>query len=477
MNILFATSECHPFIKTGGLGDVAYALPKALKKLGHDVRVIMPKYKDIKHEYKDKMVHVSDHYFQVSWRSQFCGIEKLEMDGITYYFVDNMYYFDRPGAYGYDDDGERFSFFSEAVIQSMERIGFIPDILHVNDWHTAVIPLLLKVKYSWLRAYDRIKTVLTIHNIKFQGIFGYDKLGDYLGLGDSLMTDDGLEFHGNINFMKGGINFADYVTTVSPNYANEIKYAYFGENLDGLMRRIEYKLVGIVNGIDYEINNPKTDKLLEFNYDKDSLDLKKMNKAALQRELSLPQKDVPLIGMVSRLTEQKGMDIIEYALNDLLHRDVQIVIQGTGDKKYEDSLRYFHNVFNDRFRAEIKFDPKLAQRIYGSCDLFLMPSRFEPCGLSQMTSMRYGTVPIVRNTGGLSDTVEPYNKYDNTGVGFVFNNFNAHELIDAVDKAIETYYDKDRWNDLVKRGMSLDYSWNKSAKEYESVYERAMNLW
>lgn len=476
MRILFATSECHPFIKTGGLGDVAYALPKELTKLGHDVRVILPKYQEIKQEYKEKMTHVSDWYMNLAWRTPFVGVEELKHDGITYYFVDNMQYFDRPGPYGYDDDAERFAFFSEAVIQAMERINFIPDILHVNDWHTAIIPLLLKVKYNWINSFRQIRVILTIHNIKFQGIFGKEVLGNVLGLGDSLFTDEGLEFHGAINYMKGGINYADYITTVSPTYANEIKFSYFGENLEGLMKRIEYKLVGIVNGIDYDVNNPETDKALPYNYNCLNLEKKKQNKRALQKELSLPERDVPLIGMVSRLTEQKGLDIIDYALNELLQKDIQIIIQGTGDKKYEDSLKYFHNLYNNNFRAEIKFDPQLAQRIYGSCDLFLMPSRFEPCGLSQMIAMRYGTIPIVRNTGGLADTVDAYNKYENVGVGFVFNNFNAHELIGAVDRAIEAFYDRDRWNDIVIRAMELDYSWEKSAKEYESIYKSAMNL-
>lgn len=476
MKILFAASECHPFIKTGGLGDVAYSLPKALKKLGHDVRVILPKYRDIDEKYKKDFKYRTHFNVNISWKNKYCGIEELILDDIHYYFVDNMEYFDRPGAYGYNDDGERFTFFCEGVIRAMENIDFIPDVLHVNDWHTAIIPLLLRVKYSWINAYSKVSTILTIHNLKFQGSFGYDALHGLLGLGDSLMTDEGLEFFGGINFMKGGINYADYVTTVSPTYSHEIKYQYFGEHLDGLMRRIDYKLAGILNGIDNDLNNPKTDKYLSKQYDFKTIKNKAINKEKLQEELGLPKRDVPLIGMVSRLTEQKGLDIITYALNDLMKRDVQIIIQGTGDKKYEDSLRYFHEVYQDKFKGEIRFDQTLAQRIYGSCDMFLMPSRFEPCGLSQMISMRYGTVPIVRHTGGLVDSVEPYNKFENTGTGFAFNNFNANEMIDAIDKACEAYRDKKAWKGIIKRDMEKDFSWDVSAKQYEDIYFKAMSL-
>lgn len=476
MKILFASSECHPFIKTGGLGDVAYSLPIALKKLGHDVRVILPKYKSIEDKYKSKLKKITDYKVYVGYREQYCGIEELELNGITYYFVDNMYYFDRENAYGYLDDGERFIFFSEAICTSMERVGFVPDVIHLNDWHTSIVSLLLKTKYSWVNAYKNIKSVLTIHNLKFQGVMPYEALGDLLSLGDSFMVDEGVEFFSCINLMKGGINYSDFVTTVSPTYSEEIKYPYFGENLDGLMRRIDYKLTGIINGIDYDLNNPMTDKLIYNNYDINSLYNKRKNKEKLQKELGLPVKDVPLITMISRLTEQKGLDIIIYALNELLKNDIQIVIQGTGDKAYEDALKYFDNIDHEKFRVINKFSPKLAQKLYAAADLFLMPSRFEPCGLSQMISMRYGTVPIVRATGGLKDTVEPYNKFDETGLGFSFNNFNAFELVDAVKKAIETYNNKDSFLKLQKRCMAADFSWDISAVEYEKVYNAVINL-
>lgn len=470
MKVLFVTSECHPFIKTGGLGDVAWSLPRALKEEGIEVAVILPKYTQIPSRYRDKMKHVAHFTVNVSYRQQYCGVESLKIDGIIYYFIDSMYYFDREGTYGYIDDGERFSFFSQAVIEAMEKISFIPDVLHCNDWHTAIIPLLLKVKYSWIEAYQDIKTVLTIHNLKFQGIFPFEALGDLLSVGDSVMVDTGVEYYGNVNYMKGGINYADWVTTVSPTYAREIKYPFYGEGLHGLMSRIDYKLTGILNGIDTKINDPSTDQFIPFNYSLKDLSGKKLCKRALQDELGLPQKEVPLIGIISRLTDQKGFDILAKGLEELLNQELQMVVVGTGERKYEDMFNYFAFQYPEKISSQIKFDLGLAQRVYAGCDMILVPSQFEPCGLTQMIAMRYGTVPIVRETGGLADTVIPYNQYTKKGLGFTFANYDAFDLKDAVYRALYVYQDQNAWQDIVRADMAADHSWLRSASEYEAIY-------
>ncbi len=472
MKVLFAASECHPFIKTGGLGDVAWSLPRALKKMGVDVRVILPKYSGIPEKYRFNMKYLVDFTVPVSYRQQFCGVDEYEIDGIKYYFIDNMYYFNRNGLYGYMDDGERFSFFSQAIIEAMEKIDFIPDVLHVNDWHTSVIPVLLKAKYSWINAYRDIKTVLTIHNLKFQGVFPYEVLGDLLSLGSSYMLDSGFEYYGNVNYMKGGINYADFVTTVSPTYADEIKYPFYGEGLHGLISRVGFKMKGILNGIDTEINDPSTDKFIQFNYDVDNLGLKYENKKALQKILGLPEKNVPLISMVSRLTDQKGLDILSPALEELMHKDLQMVVVGTGEAKYEDTFKYFSWKYPDKMSAQIKFDVKLAQEVYAGSDMILIPSKFEPCGLTQMIGMRYGTVPIVRETGGLKDTVIPYNKFTGEGLGFTFANYDTYDLIQAVNRALEAYGNASEWENIVVSDMETDNSWEKSAKEYLNVYNK-----
>lgn len=472
MKILFAAGECHPFFKTGGLADVASALPKEIKKQGHDIRVILPLYKELKEEYKDRLEHVTDFIVAVSYRKQYCGVKKLELEGMTYYFIDSMYYFDRDGLYGYIDDGERFSFFSSAVLEALERIDFIPDVLHVNDWHTAIIPLLLKVKYHWINSYRKIKTVLTIHNLKFQGIFPFEVLGDLLNVGPDVMTDDGVEFFGNVNYLKGGINFADFVTTVSPTYADEIKTEFYGENLHGLMNRISFKLKGIINGIDTDINNPETDKIIPNNYSYENLEGKRKNKEELLEELGLPKSDEPLIAIVSRLTSQKGLDILAYGLEELLNNDIKMVVLGTGEARYENMFKHFQWRFPEKISSKILFDGKLAQRIYGGADMILVPSLFEPCGLTQMIGMRYGTLPIVRETGGLKDTVTPWNKYTNEGTGFTFSFYNHMDLLGAIDRALEAYSDKNIWERLMKNAMEKDFSWKGPASDYIDIYKK-----
>jgi starch synthase len=477
MKVLFVTSECHPFIKTGGLGDVAWSLPRALKEEGVEIAVILPKYSQIPNRFKIKMKHVTNFTVNVSYREQYCGVESLKMDGITYYFIDNMYYFDREGAYGYIDDGERFSFFSQAVIEAMEKIKFIPDVLHVNDWHTAIIPLLLKVKYQWIEAFRDIKTVLTIHNLKFQGVYPFEALGDLLSIGDSVMVDDGVEYYGMVNYMKGGINYADWVTTVSPTYAREIKYEFYGEGLHGLMARVDYKLSGIVNGIDVKLNNPATDTFIPFNFSTKDLSGKDRCKKALREELGLPQWEVPLIGIISRLTDQKGLDILAPVLEELLNQELQMVVVGTGDRRYEDMFHYFAAKYPNKISSQMRFDLGLAQRVYAGCDMMMVPSQFEPCGLTQMVSMRYGTVPIVRETGGLKDTVIPYNEYTGKGLGFTFTNYDSEDLKNAVYRALYVYRDqKDAWRKIMLAGMKADHSWTRSAREYEAIYRDIIEM-
>lgn len=476
MKILFVASECAPFAKSGGLGDVLWSLPKALADADTEVAVMLPKYAQIPAEYREKMVHVTDFTVNVSYRRQYCGVDSLEIDGITYYFIDSMYYFDREGLYGYIDDGERFAFFSQAVIESLEKIGFIPDVLHVNDWQAAIIPLLLKVKYSWISSFRDIKTVLTIHNLKFQGIFPREALGDLLSIGDSVMTDDGVEFFGAVNFMKGGINYADWVTTVSPTYAEEIKYPYFGEGLHGLMYRVEHKLTGILNGIDTELNDPATDRHLPYNYSAKNLAGKKKCKKALQNELGLPVSDAPVIGIISRLTDQKGFDILSWGLEELLQNDLQFVVVGTGEHQYEEMFKYFAWKYPEKLSSQIRFDAGLAQRVYAGSDMMLVPSRFEPCGLTQLIAMRYGTVPLVRETGGLKDTVTPYNPITGKGLGFTFQTYDGLDLKGCVERALGVYGDSKAWKKLVLADMAADFSWQKSAGKYRTIYENITEM-
>lgn len=470
MKLLFAASECYPFVKTGGLGDVAASLPKELIKNNIDVRVIIPKYGDIAPKYKDLMQHKKDFYFYVGWRNQYCGIETLEYEGITFYFVDNEYYFKRPGYYGYYDDGEKFVYFSKAVLEAIKAIGFKPDVIHCHDWHTSLIPFLLRNLYNDI-FYQNIKTVLTIHNLKYQGVFGKEVLNDLLGIGNEYHHSDCFEFHGAVNFLKSGIISADKVTTVSPTYSEEIKYAYFGEGLDGVLKKYENKIQGIINGIDYEVFNPETDEHIYKNY-RDAYKVKTYNKLTFQKENSLPEsKDTPLISLVSRLVEQKGIDLIEAVIHEILSMKVQLVILGTGDYKYEAMFKNLVWQYPDKVRIFIEFDEGKSRKIYAASDMVVMPSRFEPCGITQMIAMKYGAVPIVRGTGGLKDTVISYDQNFEEGTGFVFENFNAHDFLFTIQKAVRIFDDKEQWQRIFNNAVNKDFSWSKPALEYFSIYQ------
>jgi starch synthase len=480
VKVLYVTSECWPFAKTGGLGDVSYALPKALKKEGVDIRVIMPMYNEISNFLKQQMKEVAVFNVQVGWRNQYCGLLELEYDGVTFYFIDNKFYFAREGElaylYGYGDDAERFSFFSRAVLDSLGKIDFYPDIMQINDWHTGMIPLLLKEKYSHLKEYKNIKTNYTIHNLQYQGVFPSRVLGDVLDLPYHYLHNGDVEYYGGVSFMKAGIMFADKVTTVSKTYAEEIKSSFYGEQLDGLLRAQSYKLQGILNGIDYDINNPRTDNDIFVNYDINTLDKKAENKVRLQKILGLEvNPDVPMIGIVSRLVSQKGMDLISYIMPEIMREDLQIVVLGTGEHQYQSMFNYYNSHFPKKMSANITFDSSLAQQIYAASDMFLMPSLYEPCGIGQMLAMRYGTLPIVRETGGLKDTVEPYNKFTNEGNGFSFTNYNAHEMLYTIQRALSVYKDKDTWNVLMKNAMQTDNSWSKSAQVYINTYKEMLD--
>lgn len=477
MKVLFATSESYPFVKTGGLGDVAYSLPKALKKLGTDVRVIMPKYLSIFEHLKQQMEQVDVFTVPVGWRNQYCGVERLRHEDVEFYFIDNEYYFKRENAYGYYDDAERFAFFSRAVIEFIKRREFVPDIIHLNDWHTALIPAYLQSEDLTPVDKSQIRTIFTIHNLQYQGEFAPEVFYDITGLPHEMMNDEGLEFFGNVNFMKSAINYSDTVTTVSPTYAKEIRMPYYGEKLDGLLNKKADHLYGILNGIDYDLYDPKKDPALFENYDENALEKKEANKVKLQKMLGLPvDKNIPLIGMVTRLVSQKGIDLVERVLNEILAHPVQFVVIGTGDERYHASMNYYAMTYPDQCAVKIQFDPVLAQRIYAGSDMFLMPSQFEPCGLGQMIALKYGTLPIVRETGGLKDTVIPYNESTGLGNGFSFTNFNAHDMLHVIEYALLVYKDKETWQKLVKRAMHCDFSWNKSAEEYVKLYENLMQM-
>lgn len=476
MKVLFVTAECWPFAKTGGLGDVSYALPKALKKEGVDVRVIMPKYVNIPKYLKDQMKRVAVFNVNVAWRNQYCGLLELELDGVKFYFIDNEFYFKRDGEYaylyGYEDDVERFTFFSNAVLESLKRIDFYPDIMNLNDWHTGMIPLFLKEHYGTDERYSNIKTMYTIHNLQYQGVFSNKNAEDTLSIPRWYLDDGHIEYYGGVNFMKAGIVYSDKVSTVSPTYANEIQTKYYGEDLDGLIKSNAYKLKGIVNGIDYEINNPATDKNIVCNYDANSIEDKIKNKLELQRILGLEvNANIPMIGIVSRLASQKGLDLLSYMMPEIIAEDLQVVVLGTGEEQYHSMLNYYSGKYPNKVAATLTFDSSLAQQIYAASDMFLMPSLFEPCGIGQLIAMRYGSIPIVRETGGLKDTITPYNQYTGEGNGFSFANYNAHEMFYCIKSAIDIYKNKkDVWSNLVKSAMNTDSSWNKSAKSYLETY-------
>lgn len=475
MQIVFASAECAPFVKTGGLGDVAGSLPAALVRAGAEVIVMVPKYATIKDEYKAQMEHFSDFYVSLGWRNEYCGLEKLEHDGVTYMFIDNERYFARDYPYGFFDDGERFAFFSKAITESLQHLpeGFECDILHCNDWQTALAPVFLREFYQGLPLYDRVKTVFSIHNVAFQGQFSDTVMEDILGVAHIPAAASQLRCDAcSVNYMLGALRYADAITTVSPTYANEIQTPEFGEGLDGVLRERSYALQGILNGIDVAGFDPATDKRIAANYTVEDRSGKAICKAKLQEELGLEVRDDrPLLVMVTRLTRQKGMDLVMYALDRILAGGVQVAVLGTGDRDYEDGLRYFQDKYPGTMAARIEFDPALSQRMYAAADMFLMPSKFEPCGLSQIIAMRYGTLPIVRETGGLKDTVQPYNEFTGEGTGFSFTNFNGDEMGDAVFRAARLFWDnREAWNQLVTQAMSQDFSWTRSADKYLDLY-------
>ncbi|MFL0248471.1 glycogen synthase GlgA [Candidatus Clostridium stratigraminis] len=472
MKILFVASEAHPLIKTGGLGDVAYALPKALRKLGLDVRVIIPKFSEIKQEYKSKMLTLATFNVPVGWRNQYGGLQYLEYDGIPFYFLDNEYYFKRAASYGFFDDGERFAYFSRGVLEAVNHmIDFNPDIIHLNDWHSGMIPPLMKEHYKENPRFDNIKTIFTIHNLQYQGVFSKDILGDLLNLSEDYYTEEKLKYYDGVSFMKGGLNFCDKITTVSKSYAEEIKTSFYGEGLHGLLEVRGGDLLGIVNGIDTELNDPEKDKELFYNYNQESIEGKLKNKLELQKSLNLPvNENTPMIAMVTRLAGQKGIDLVAHVIEELLELDLQLVVLGNGEQKYEEMFKYYADVYPNKLSSNITFNNTLAKRIYAASDMFLMPSLFEPCGIGQLIALRYGSLPIVRETGGLKDTVKPFNEYTNEGNGFSFANYNAHEMLFTIKKALAFYNNKEVWYNLVKNGMQEDNSWSKSAIEYRNLY-------
>ncbi|MCM3747262.1 glycogen synthase GlgA [Paenibacillus pasadenensis] len=472
MKVLFATSEAVPLAKTGGLADVAGALPKALLAEGVDARVILPKYETIPAEHLQHFETVDVFSVQLGWRMQYCGLLKGKVDGVIYYLIDNEYYFRRGGLYGYDDDPERFVFFSIAVLEAARRMEDIWDVIHCHDWQTGLIPFLLKRRYWSDDRLSGVRTVFTIHNLKYQGVFGKQQMMDLVGMGPDIFGWDGLEHNDAANCMKGGLLYADKLTTVSPSYADEIKTAFYGEGMDGILRLRSGDLSGIVNGIDTELFDPMNDAAIDTPY-LDSLPRKRRNKLALQKEMGLPQNpNVPVIGIVSRLVEQKGFDLIDGVLGELLEEDVQFAVLGSGDYKYEEMFRSAAYTRFDKVSIRTGFNDGLARRIYAGSDMYLMPSQFEPCGLSQLLALRYRTVPIVRETGGLRDTVRPFNEYTGEGNGFSFANYNAHDLLHTIRRAIGFYRKEKVWKEIVHNGTLDDYSWSRSAGAYIGLYEQ-----
>lgn len=475
-NILFVASEGVPFIKTGGLADVVGSLPKCIDKRYFDVRVILPKYTCMTQEMKDKMSYVTHFYMDFHWKNEYVGIMYAEVDGVKYYFIDNEMFFN--GFKPYSDNAlfeiEKYAFFSKAALSILPVIDFRPDLIHCHDWQTGLIPVYLKERFQGNDFYRGIKSVMTIHNLKFQGKWNVKDVQDITGLPSYYFTPDKLELFKDANLLKGGLVYADAITTVSSTYAEEIKTEFYGEQLDGLMCARSNSLRGIVNGIDYEEFNPETDKYIDYKYNAVNFRKEKIkNKRALQEELGLEQDDKRfMIGIVSRLTDQKGFDLIAYVMDELCQDSVQIVVLGTGEERYENMFRHFDWKYNDKVSANIYYSEALSHKIYAACDAFLMPSLFEPCGLSQLMSLRYGTVPIVRETGGLKDTVQPYNEFEGTGTGFSFVNYNAHEMLSTIRYAEKIYYDRKReWNKIVDRAMAADFSWNVSAAKYQEMYD------
>lgn len=472
MKVLFAASEAHPFIKTGGLGDVMGALPQSLTELAVEARVVIPKYKNIKDELKQNLQFIKWFTVPVGWRNQYCGVFQYKYKDVVYYFIDNEYYFNRDGLYGYYDDGERFAFFNRAVLEFIKEIDWKPDIINCNDWQTGMVPVLLNLEYKNNEFYSNMKTVFSIHNLLFKGSFVPNVLPELFGYDYMPLTNGSVELNGSVSFLKGGINYSDQITTVSNTYAEEIKTQQYGEGLDGLLRCKSDFLKGIVNGIDYEEFDPEKDNLIFKNFTWDSISDKVENKLSLQKELGLPQRaETPMIGLISRLTHQKGCDLIVSIIDRLLQKDIQFVVLGTGDYWYEETFKNLQYRYPDKVSANIKFDNSLAHKIYAATDMFLMPSLFEPCGLGQLIALRYGSIPIVRETGGLKDTISPYNKYTGIGNGFGFKNFNSNELMQIIEYALTIYDDKDAWNNIIRQAMDSDNSWEKSAMQYKLLYE------
>lgn len=475
--ILFAASESVPFVKTGGLADVIGTLPPVFQEKGIDIRVILPKYSEIPEEYKSQMQPLVQFQVDLGWRQQYCGIEMLSYGGLIWYFIDNRYYFDRPYVYGLGgDEYERYGFFCRAVLNALPLIDFKPDILHCHDWQTGMIPALHKIQYAHIPYYADMKTIQTVHNLQYQGIFGIKDVQDCLGLGDDLFTGDKLEAYGMANFLKAGLVYADAITTVSKSYAEEITTAFYGERLDGLLRARHQSLHGILNGIDTDEYDPATDPCIPSNFSIDKMGGKAVCKAALQRELGLIEApDVPLLGMVTRLSNQKGLDLLDHVISNLMAENVQLVVLGKGDNKYIDLFTWAESAYPGRVIARFEMNHTLAHRIYAGADIFLMPSQFEPCGLSQMISLRYGTIPIVRETGGLRDTVLSYNEFTGEGNGFTFFNYNAHDFLHTVQRALVYYRNEpDIWQMLIERGMASDFSWHRSADDYITLYQHLL---
>lgn len=482
IKVLIAAAEAVPFAKTGGLGDVIGSLPKELIKQGVDARVIMPNYLDIPDGFKQQMEFKKHFFVQVGWRQQYCGILEFVYQGVTFYFVDNEYYFKRHGCYGYHDDAERFGFFCRAVLESLAKIDFMPDVIHCHDWHAGMVSVLFDAHYRHVPAYQQIRTLFTIHNLRYQGVFPKEILHDILSLDWRYFNAEGVEFHEGVSFMKGGLAYSDMISTVSRTYAHEIQDPFFGEELDGFLRKRQGDLVGIVNGIDYDVYNPKSDKYICSQYDVEHLDQKMKNKINLQRRLGLPvREDVPIIALVSRLVGPKGLDLIEHMFFNLVKQaaavgeefyDIQLVVLGTGEARYENFFKYMAWQYPGKVSANIMFDDELAHQIYAGADLFLMPSLYEPCGIGQLIAMRYGTLPIVREIGGLKDTVQSYNEQTGEGNGFTFVNYNAHDMLDTINWALKTFQDKKVWNQVVKNAMKSDYSWQQSAIQYVNTYTK-----
>ncbi|WP_248925516.1 glycogen synthase GlgA [Paenibacillus hamazuiensis] len=472
MKVLFAASEAVPFAKTGGLADVIGSLPKELAKLGTDVRVILPNYEDVPAVYKEQMETVATFNLTMGWRNLYCGILQLVHDGITFYFIDNEYYYRRKGCYGYGDDAERFAYFCRAVLDALPYIDFMPDIIHCHDWQTGMIPVLLRAHFSWQEPYKHIKTMMTIHNLMYQGVFAKEMFEDFFALGEEHFSGYALEMHGGASFLKGGLLYSDVITTVSPTYASEIQMPFYGENMDSLLRSQSHRLYGIVNGIDYDEFDPMTDPRVDVNY-RDSFAKKQQNKLLLQERLGLPiRKEVPLIALVTRLVEQKGIDLIDHVIEQLLALEAQWVVLGTGEQRFERLFQWAADRYPDKLSANILFDETLARKIYAGSDLFLMPSKFEPCGIGQLIAMRYRSVPIVRETGGLCDTVQAYNEETGEGTGFSFSYYNAHDMLYTVERAVRIYSNAEAWAAILNNIKKKDFSWRKSAAAYAVLYDK-----